>query len=89
MYIKITCSNGYCGCDEDDFFEVTNETEIDDLCRECLDNYSFAEPDCRFVDEDDDEGYDEYIENLSVGWEEISKEEYEEEMTWRGNIYGN
>lgn len=89
MYIKITCSNNYCGCDEDDFFEVTDETEINRLCNECLDNYSFLEPDSRFIDMDNEDEWDEYAEGLSVGWEEISKEEYEENILWRKNIYGN
>ena len=89
MYIKITCSNSYCGCDEDDYFEVKDKTEINALCNECLDNYSFLEPDCRFIDMDSDEEWDEYEDGLEVTWEEISKEEYEENIEWRKNIYGN
>ena len=87
MYIKITCSNGYCGCDETDFFEVTDTTEINKLCTECLDNYSFLEPDVRFIDMDNDEEWEEYEDGLCVEWEEISKEEYEEEAEWHKNIY--
>lgn len=89
MYIKITCSNGYCGCDENEFFEVTDTKEINRLCNECLDNYSFLEPDCRFIDMDNEEEWDEYEDGLEVTWEEISKEKYEEEIAWRENIYGN
>lgn len=83
-YIKFTCSNGFCGCDEE-FYEMVEDNEnIDIIADDILQNaYSFAEPDGRFVDKcwDDeltDEEYDEYIENLSVDWEEVTKEEYEE-----------
>ena len=76
-------------CDEDNFFEVTDEAEIDRLCNECLDGYAFLEPDSRFIDMDNEDEWDEYEEGLSVGWEEISKEEYEENILWRENIYGN
>ena len=44
-------------------------------------DYAFAEPDGRFIDDyclDYDLHYDEYIDNLDVHWEEITKEEYEE-----------
>ena len=91
-YIKITCSNGYCECDEDFYYTVSDNDgpyEIDMFATEVLYNdYSFAEPDGRFLthssgwgDEDYpkyEEDCDEYQENLSVYWEEITKEEYEE-----------
>ena len=87
MYIKITCSNNFCGCDEDNYFEVEDTTEINSLCQDCLEEYAFLEPDSRFIDVDDEEEYEEYQENLCVDWEEISKEEYEENVAWRENIY--
>lgn len=88
-YIKFICSNGFCGCDENIYEAVEDDIDIDELAIEILENdYSFAEPDGRFLthssgfgDEDYpeyDEDYDEYIENLTVDWEEITKEEYEE-----------
>lgn len=46
--------------------------------------YSFAEPDDRFItyDEDDEESFEnaveEYLEDLSFWHEEVTKEEYEE-----------
>lgn len=83
-YIKFTCSNGFCGCDEE-FYEMVEDNEnIDIIADDILQNaYSFAEPDGRFVDKNwndeiSDEEYDEYVENLSVDWEEVTKEEYEE-----------
>ena len=75
-YFKITCSNNYCGCDEE-FYVKENENEIDDIADEILTNYySFFEPDDRFIDTDDDEAYEDYQENCCVDYEEITEEEY-------------
>lgn len=89
MYIKITCSNGFCGCDENFYREVEDSAEANDVAEDCLtEEYSFYEPDGRFLTHSSgwgNYGYDEYeedceeyAENLSVNWEEITKEEYEE-----------
>ena len=53
-YFKITCSNGYCGCDEE-WYEVADDsaTESDFECDDYLQSYGFYEPDARFVDPDD------------------------------------
>jgi len=88
-YIKFTCSNGYCGCDEEIYEEVEENTDVDELAQEILTNcYSFYEPDGRFLthssgwndyDYDEyEEDCDEYEQNLSIDWEEVTKEEYEE-----------
>lgn len=88
-YYKFTCSNGYCGCDEEFYEEVEENVNIDDLAWEILENeYSFYEPDGRFLthasgwddyDYDEyEEDCDEYAQNLDVWYEEITKEEYEE-----------
>ena len=88
-YIKFTCSNGFFGCDENIYEEVEDNTDLDELAQAILVNeYSFYEPDGRFLthaswfDDYDYDKYeedcDEYAENLSVDWEEITKEEYEE-----------
>lgn len=88
-YYKFTCSNGYCGCDEKFYEKVEENTDVDELAQEILENeYSFYEPDGRFLTHSSgfwdydypeyDEDYDEYMENLSVDWDEITKEEYEE-----------
>jgi len=86
-YFKITCSNGYCGCDEE-WYEVAEDTataEDYDL-EDYLQGYCFLEPDKRFVDPDDyeteeeyEEAYEEYQEYISVDIEEITREEYENE----------
>ena len=94
MYVKITCSNGFCGCDEDFYEELPDnmtESEIDSYALDILyDSYSFTEPDGRFLthssgffDEDYeeyDEDYDEYRGNLCYDWEYITKEEYEDNI---------
>lgn len=87
-YIKFTYSNGYCGCDEEvyaAFDDGVDDSEIEEYGCDGLQMYGFYEPDSRFVDEDDYDSeddymdaYDEYQENIEVSWEEISKEEFEE-----------
>ena len=82
-YFKITCSNGYCGCDETFYYEVDDNTNLDNLASEILWNdYNFYEPDDRFLCYEDEEEYDyayeEYQDNCEVWYEEVTKEEYEE-----------
>lgn len=89
MYIKITCSNEFCGCDEDFYREVKDSAEAEDIAEDCLtEEYAFREPDGRFLEHASDifdSDYEEYEDDcesynagLSVYWEEITKEEYEE-----------
>lgn len=85
-YVKIVMSNGYCGCDEEEYVEFsenTSDTEIDDYAKDSFLNYGFYEPDSRFVDFDDEnweEAVEEYQDGCSFSWEEITKEEYMEMM---------
>ena len=88
-YIKFTCTNGYCGCDEE-FYEAFNddvtEDDLMEFGEELLRNsYSFYEPDDRFVNKDDydtEEEFfdacDEYRAECEVWWVKISKERFEE-----------
>ena len=87
-YIKFTCSNGYCGCDEEFYEMVEDDTDIYSFAQEILEHaYSFYEPDGRFLahssgfgDEDYpeyEEDYDKYMDDVCIDWEEISEEEYE------------
>lgn len=85
MYIKITYSNGYCGCDEEEYVEVADENEANEYIRDGINNYAFFEPDSRFIDDyDDEEEYEQEVAFYQEGcfdyshWEEITKEEYEE-----------
>lgn len=86
-YYRFSCSNGWCGCDEDFYEAVEDDADLDEIGEEILFNlYSFAEPDGRFIgdksfgDEITDEEYEEYQQDLCVDWEEISEEEYKEHM---------
>lgn len=84
-YFKITCSNGYCGCDEEWYEEADdNAIEYDFDLDDYLQGYAFLEPDSRFVDRDDyeteeeyEEAYAEYQAEICVDIEEITREEYE------------
>lgn len=86
-YFKITCSNGYCGCDEEWFEEAEDTVTAKDFdCKGYISNYSFYDPGASFVDPDDfetEEEYEEacadYQENISIVVEEITREVYENE----------
>lgn len=79
-YFKITCTNGYCGCNEDFYIEAENESNAWDEAEEILTNvYSFWDPDSRFVDDPGNwDELEEYYENCEAFVDEITKEEYEE-----------
>lgn len=79
-YFKITCTNGYYGCNEDFCIEAENESKAWNEAEEILTSeYSFWEPDSRFVE--DLENWDEleeYYMNCEAFVDEITKKEYEE-----------
>ena len=82
-YYKIMYSNGFCGCNEEEYIKC-DEKDIEEYAIEGLYNgYSFSEPDERFSSAEDYESYDDmyedYVQNyLSVYWEEVTEEEYKE-----------
>lgn len=84
MYYKVTCTNGYCGCDEDFYIEAENNSDAWDEAYEILEEqYSFICPDERFVyDMNDEEELENYAEGIDVFVREISKEEYLEAKEW-------
>ena len=63
-YWKVTCSNGFCGCNEEFYFEEENEDKA----------YLMG----RYFLEDEEEVEDYYYNNLKYWVDEISKEEYDE-----------
>lgn len=82
-YVKAEFYNGFPACDECRFYsfpagttykeiEATLEAEFEDFLAQYNDN--------RFVPYDDyedpEEAYDEYAQNSYYGWDEISKERY-------------
>lgn len=78
-YWKVTCSNNYCGCDEEFYFKAENENEADCIGSDFLeDDYSFYDPDERFVDLENEEEVEDYYAGLGYWVDEISKEEYDE-----------
>lgn len=80
MYYKVTCTNGYCGCDEDFYIEAENESDAWDEADEILEEqYSFTYPDERFYDEEELENY---AEGINIFVREISKEEYLKAKEW-------
>lgn len=86
MYYKVTCTNGYCGCDEDFYIEAESEIDAENEANEILENeYSFIDPDERFVyDMDDEDELEAYAEGVTAFVEEISKEEYLKAKEWWG-----
>ena len=78
-YWKVTCSNQFSGCDETFYFEAKNKAEAEYIGIEFLeDEYSFYNPDERFIDMDNKEEVEEYYDNLMYWVKEISKKEYYE-----------
>lgn len=83
MYYKITCTNGYCGCDEDFYIEAESNSDAWDEANDILEyQYSFIEPDERMIDMDDEEELEAYAEEVQVFVEEITEEEYLEAKKW-------
>lgn len=81
-YYKITYSNSYCGCNEEEYIALEDNAIPEDYIE--MEAYSFYEDD-RFIDADEDTSEEEYWElmeeyqqNCSYEIEEITKEEYEE-----------
>lgn len=78
-YWKVTCTNNFMGCDEEFYFEEENEYRVELIGQDFLENeYSFYDPDERFVDLEDEEEVENYYAGLEYWVDEISKEEYDE-----------
>lgn len=78
-YWKVTCTNNFMGCDEEFYFEEENEDRVELIGQDFLENeYSFYDPDERFVDLEDEEEVENYYAGLEYWVDEISKEEYDE-----------
>lgn len=82
LYVKITYSNGYCGCDETEIkaFETMKEAEkwADEYLPDYAESYTHVATgwEGEWENEEDEE---EYYENCSYFIEEISEEEYAED----------
>ena len=77
-YWRCTYYNNFCGCDEVFYYTAENVNEAEDIGYDYRDVYSFAEPDSRFCDLENEDEVNAYYEEISFEVEEISKEEFEE-----------
>lgn len=84
-YYKILMRNGYCGCEETEIVALPDDENVEKYAYECLiNNYSFYEPDSRFIgymedydtEEEYYEEYEEYQNNLTADIEELTYEGY-------------
>lgn len=76
-YICFSFSNGYCGCDIQEFIAFPSDysdKNVSDYGNDMLSDY--ADEYKPFLDDEDEVDY--YYENYSFDWEEVSKEEWEE-----------
>lgn len=82
IYIIVHFENGYCGCDQTDFFEFDDDTstsEIGDLMYDAMCSYADSYSHVAFGWDEPytDEEWEDYIENqCSVNWEIVSKADW-------------
>lgn len=82
-YYKVTCTNGYAGCDEDFYIEAKNDSDAWNEANDILEEqYSFIEPDERMINMDDEEELEAYAEEVQAYVEEITEEEYLKAKEW-------
>ena len=91
-YVRFSFSNGYCGCDEEDYIcrtvanddisqsEVDNsvQREFEDEMYEYLENYESAATGGWDEDWESEEEKEEYYQGEYCNWEYITEEEYHE-----------
>lgn len=83
MFVRITYSNGYCGCDNEEVLEVENIEEAEAYAQDAIHDYAET---YEYVatgwerDFESEEERDSYYEDCSYSIEEITEEEYQEEM---------
>lgn len=80
-YIKFTGGNGYCGCDLETYEKFEDNTPDEylndyayDLARDNAESYEGV------FDFEDDEEIVEYYSDIYYDWEEVSEEEYNENV---------
>lgn len=85
-YIKFSGGNGYCGCEFEDYQVFEDDVPLDilneiaeELAQDNAESYEYVVTgwDEDFESEEDREYY---YENIYCNWEEISEEEYEENV---------
>ncbi len=78
MFVRITYSNGYCICDETEVLQVKDKEEAKLYAIENV--MSYAESYEHLADISDEEDINYYYDNCTYNIEEITKEEYQNEM---------
>ena len=85
IYVIAYFENGYCGCDQTDFYTFVDDTttsEINDQMYDAMCAYAESYSHVAFGWDEPytDEEWDDYLENqCSVNWEVVSKERWDEE----------
>lgn len=80
-FFKIEYDNGYCGCDQEEFIQATDEAEAEKTALEGLHDYAETyEHTAEGYDSDDgwedEDAESTYYENISYSVTKITKEEY-------------
>ena len=79
-YIVATYSNGYCGCDVEEYWafpEDSSDEYISDYLNETIYDYAESYLPCN-VDFEDEQDQEFYYENCYVTWHDLTQEEAEE-----------
>lgn len=85
IYVIAYFENGYCGCDQTDFFEydddiTTSEIQEDMYEQMCQYGESYSHVAFGWDESYTEEEYEDYIENqCSVNWEIVDKERWDAE----------
>ena len=85
IYVIAYFENGYCGCDQTDFYtfdDDTIESEINDLMYDAMCAYaeSYSHVAFGWVEPYTEEEWEDYLENqCMVNWEIVSKERWDAE----------
>lgn len=84
-YFKVTFDNGYAGCDDERYLAMPDEESVEEYCRYELSDY--AEENINgaagwdwYEGWESDEAEEEYYDGCSWSYEEITKEEYDENV---------
>lgn len=83
-YYRIVASNGYCGCDREEYVEHDSERDgsLDELAwsitMENAESFAYCAFGWGEVPSEDSDEYQEYLENCTYSIDEVTKEEYDE-----------
>lgn len=83
-FYKMTYSNGYVGCDDEEYIRAEDREEAESIAEDGLHDYGESYEHCAEGNDfsegwEDEESEETYYENLSWSLEEVTKEVYREE----------